>query len=358
MNVVHLDLSELPRIREFAHAYIRPNYPVVREQFFRWQYVETARLANSPHIGIAATEAVDGRLSALWMSHRAAFHLAGKRVEGAWLHEWYNTPAAGNAGFFLLLDQLNGASVLGVMGQSLSAANLFLRARPALWFELERLVFVFDPRVVGTWLSAPTESALRILQIFSQPRSSSAAKLVETFDDEYQQVWDGMAADIALATDRDKETMTWRYLRHPSFRYQVALVRATAGTAFFVWREEPVSGGEGMVARLCDAIGSPEAVAQSVGAVLALIGERGAAMADFFCSNARLVEAMVEGGMLPVVSLADLDLPRLFSPLSADPRRTINVGFSVTADIGAQALRRYRSSYVTKGDSNQDRPNL
>ena len=181
---------------------------------------------------------------------------------------------------------------------------------------------------------------------------------IDEFGTHYDRLWAVFRSDVTFGTNRSASYMNWRYVRHPYFQYQRRLFESPAGAAYIVWREEPVTGHEKCVARVCEAIGSPAALADAVPVLYQHLADRPVAFADFFGAHASVLAGLRAGGMRPVITVPPFDLPRLFSPLAPDVRKTLNFAISLSADCPAIDLYAHDKMYLTKGDTNQDRPNL
>jgi hypothetical protein len=266
----------------------------------------------------------------------------------------------------LIREQTARNTILATSGQSLAAANVFGRLRPFSWFDLERLFAAPDPDATLPLVDASVpltrevrrqQLAFLRMQRVGQPSARTTMTELAAFDGHYDEVWDGFRLGVSLGTNRSAAYLNWRYAHHPCLQYQMRLFESQAGPAYFVWREEPVAGHGKCVARLCEALGRPEAIAAAFPNLYRHLSDRPVALADFFCSHAAVLAALRSAGMRPVITLPPFDLPRLYSPLAQDVRKTLNYAVSLAPSCRQVSVCDHGMMYLTKGDSNQDRPN-
>jgi hypothetical protein len=355
-----IDHDSLERARHFGTKVLRANYVALRMPYFSWQFSKAAELfGNGEDPGTWLYES-DGVPAGISLASKTPLIVDGKRLVGAWHHDWYADPDQPGGGLALIRRQFKNNPVLASCGQSLEAANVLHRMRPSRWFELRRLYRILDVNRTIALFADPSPALFSLLKLYADfVRSESVREIqVLEFDAQYDRVWINVSRDFSFASDRSAAFMNWRYLQHPEFTYQVYLFPTSAGPAYLIWREEQIHGGEGLVARLCEAIGTTDAIALAGPNLWRMLTARGITLADFYCSNSEVNAALIAGGMRSVVTLPDFDLPRLFSPLAADVRKTINVNIAITPDLGGAWFNNFDRAYITKGDSNQDRPNL
>ncbi len=360
-------MADLPLLQMFSDRVNRPNSTTFQSDFFSWQYFQNALLTQ--------TNSVDGlsRVYAAFSEGGAVLGYCtgcevrlwgnGRDLKGVWLHEWFVDPSASGIGFQLLDAVVRNSEFVAVSGASVYTMNVFLRlAQSVSWFELERLVAVFDETASLALLKGAhlnSHAILKKLKPRSMPVTDIDIKPLNRFGDETDRAWHDMRTHVTLGTSRDASSMNHRYVNHPRFVYSRALFRSASGLAVMVWRVESVVGvSEAIkVGRLCEVVGSPRAITAAMPAFLKIVAEEGVALCDFFCSHAETLDAMMIGGMYPVVNTPYLDLARLFSPLHFEMRRTISMACFVRAPKDMPQFQSVHRFLFTKGDGNQDRPN-
>ncbi len=357
MDIRNVTADDLPSLDLFAERIQATRSLNFTEDFFNWQFEESAAIANAGDNGFLIGMEGDKIVSYLAANKMVVWY-EGQRIEGAWNHEWYSDPEAAGGGLFLMRQQISRNQFLGISGPSAQSINVFSRLRPTTWIELERLFAVVDVESTQDLMAISNEDVTRLLSGFkiASPKAGVTLHELSEFDDEYDRVWQSFQKNVSLCADRSSAFMQWRYCDHPKIKYRVVRTSGQAGTAYFVWREEQVKNRSEIVARLCEVIGTPEAVAAGFPLVWAEWKKANVAFGDFFNCHAPTLSGLIVAGMSPAMILDDFDLPRLFSPLATDPRKRLGFPFSLTRELGALAPGRHPFIYITKGDGNQDWP--
>ncbi|CAA6605823.1 hypothetical protein MTBLM1_70039 [Rhodospirillaceae bacterium LM-1] len=350
-------VADLKKAYLFDQAVDRPRNSTFEEDFYTWQYMESGGSRRENSAALAAWR--DDSVICTLMLSDVDFAIEGRTVSGAFMHEWYAAPNEGFIGLELLGKALPYLPVMTGAGASLALTMSIRRVRPLMLFPLQRLVAVIDPTATAALSSLSgehTAAYLNAATIRKARTGCQAGDSVACFEEEYDAAWQTMRPSLQLAVERTVEYMNWRYMRHPRLRYQALRCRSDKGVAYFVWRVEQIPG-MGAVARLCEAIGTSDAIFESVPALVSALREiPGVAYADFFCSNDAVCSALHLAGFVHALPLPDLDLPRLFSPLADDVRKTLYFWVSFDSKLGFTPRLEPGRTYMTKGDANQDRP--
>jgi hypothetical protein len=347
--------SDIPALKGFYGRFDRADTCLVREDFFEWQFIRPCELAGRDDLAFLA--AFDGdEVVAVSVACQGRFLIGGRPTGGCWHHEWLSLQ--GGAGFFLMRHQSENNEFLGIVGQNLEAALSFSRIRPSTWVELERLFAVANPERAARSVFDATELTLPYLRrcVIPPPASDVGIETLDSFGDDYDELWGSLRGRFSLVQDRDAGFMNWRYVDHPIFTYDIFACRSPQGPAYYVLRREEVTDSEGVVARMCDVIGEADAIAATYPAVHARMQEFGVAFVDFFCTNQDVNAALSAAGMHPLVVVPGLDLGRLFQPFENRIQKRINFCFSFGKKVVPKGIFAYHRSYVTRGDGNQDSP--
>lgn len=361
MLITNVGIRDIEAIKHFFDKVVRSDYPTVRENYFQWQFIESERIFgegnNKGPIMLVDNDEVKG----VALVSKTPFLLHNQRLVGGCNHEWYVDPEliGRGLGYQLLQELLERNSIILAGGQSLYYTNLMGRSRKTHWFETPRLytvLNVMDAEELLLSSGPPTKSYLELCSIVPD-RNVLSSKKVTCFDEIYDQFWLDTRDTYLIAIERTAKYMNWRYIQHPSFKYDCWCFEAATGLAYFVWRCEKVPGTSLSVARICEVIGDPASISLAYSTACNEMRATGAAIADFFCTYAQTNMALAESGMHYVITQPEFDLPRLYSPLSDDPRKTINWSLSISDKLFKMDHRNYSQCYFTKGDSNQDRPN-
>ena len=177
----------------------------------------------------------------------------------------------------------------------------------------------------------------------------------------WDRCWSGVLARRFVGACRDAAYVTWRYVSHPRFEYQLRCAqRASDGTVegIAVWRVERVRDRATWVLRIVEFLGSPAAEEVLAQSVLEGARDSGAALGDFYCASARAAEVLARIGFqrAPAVP-GDVVFPSRFQPLESQH-------FPMTTLVRLPGAWRGRMRelldegrlYITKSDGDQDRP--
>jgi hypothetical protein len=350
--------DDFDRLRRFSTAFNRAGSSTFDDDFFTWQYEDAAQLAGTDDNGVLIAVEADEILG-MAAGGKVRIYAEGNTVTGVWQQEWYADTSRFGVGLFLMMEQMRRNEFVGAAGQNYQAASVNSRIRPMVWFDLQRLFFPIDADATFDLLLAKSDHSRQFLsaQRAAKPASGSDVRAVARFDGAYDHAWRRFREDVLICADRSSAYMNWRYVDHPRFSYDCVTVSTPHGDVYFVWRDEPVRERGASVARICEVIGSGSAIVDGFADFLQVLEGRGVAFADFFCSHAPTIAALTEAGMRSVITTSDFDLPRLFQPLANDARKRINFYYTFADAVRPRDIHAFHRTYITKGDSNQDRPN-
>ena len=352
------------RVRKFSDKYNRPNCSTFNRQFFNWQYnqyhTNTKKIDDN---GFYVIEK-DGAVASYCSSSNNKFIVNGKLVPGRFIQEWFSSPDYSGLGLSLLFRQLEKSSIVFVMGASAQNLSIMFRLRKSVWFELTRLICVYDETSTAKFANLIGAAGKNILQSIKYAPNKLVDKLsyelkdIGIYDKKYDLFWRMASEQYSFCQTRDADFMNWRYVNHPFFDYKKwVILKGDREVVHIVWRKELEPASEIYIGRIMEVIGIHAEIKKAIPYFLTCLETEKVAFVDFFCSNSSLVENMVKGGFIRNVTIPELDIPRLFSPLQVDFRKTINVAVSMADDVYNEDLADCSGFYITKGDGNQDRPN-
>jgi hypothetical protein len=154
----------------------------------------------------------------------------------------------------------------------------------------------------------------------------------------------------AYGARRNRDFLRWRYETHPAFTYEFLFSPDYRSALVFHEEREMDSGS--LILRVVDLLSRPEHQLALLSAVVLAAKTRGAAVVDFFCSLDCYEPALIAAGFFREETHQDGRIAALFRPL--DFRKA---GIRVLASCPGWHKGRLEDWYVTKADSDQDRPN-
>lgn len=154
----------------------------------------------------------------------------------------------------------------------------------------------------------------------------------------------------AYAAERSRVFFQWRYQCHPAFAYEFVMSPDLQSVLVFHEEREATSGV--LVIRIVDFLAREEHQEQLLSATLRAARERGAAIVDFFCSLDCYDSVLKRSGFFNEEEHGACRIAALFQPL--DFR---DASIRVIASQAPDGNARGQTWYITKADSDQDRPN-
>ena len=154
----------------------------------------------------------------------------------------------------------------------------------------------------------------------------------------------------AYGVVRTRDFLCWRYEQHPAFAYEFLF--SLDYRSILVFHEERDKSSGVLILRVLDVLAQPEHQLSLFRSVVLIAKLRGAAVIDFFCSLSCYATALEGAGFFDEAEHSDGRIAALFQPL--DFRKTGILVLASCPNWGNGALSDW---YITKADSDQDRPN-
>jgi hypothetical protein len=356
--------DEAAVIELHRNHYWRENCLLLNPDFYHWQFVEPPNSAAAG--GDQSVVAVDdeGRLLSFLGVVLARASFQGCPIKAAHLITWLSSPEARGRGVGLSLMRYMTNNFDFLFGKAVTPAALSIYHRLGFRYfaNCSRWIGILDPdatlslAVEPSGLSAKRAQARRIHAdadgsapgYVSRKLPSGAASLAAN-----------VLSDGATFC-RTNDYLTWRYEKHPYFRYEFLFVGAASKPeGFAVLRIEDVSGRMGRVLRVIEFIAAPAHSRQLAIAVFAYGREQGCAYADVFGMSEHYIAGFVAAGGFSTLEESDLRLPHLLQPWDAntDPPGLLFFGRRDVGPNGALGPADDISRiHVSKGDGNMDWP--
>jgi GNAT superfamily N-acetyltransferase len=155
----------------------------------------------------------------------------------------------------------------------------------------------------------------------------------------------------ACGAERSRSFLRWRYERHPSFRYEYLLTRDCQN--ILIYREEQETNTQTRVIRVVDLLARGCAQGDLLAALVELATRRGVAVVDFYCSTEAYHAALIGANFFDETEYPNERIAARLQPLDFRKTNIRVLATRMKTQAGAQVAR----WFVTKGDSDQDRPN-
>jgi hypothetical protein len=362
LGILDKGSPEFIQVKSFSDKFNRKDSMTFDRKFFDWQYDQSSRLFQMGDNGFYFCKKHPGQIIGYCSASNASYLWNGKEVPGRFFHEWYSDPDQSGSTAALLARQLELSPILQVMGASAENLNILLRMRPSLWFPLRRLCAVLDAKRTSYLVDKKSKHSSHLLsallfkipELFHQP----GIKEIQRFDEDYQETWEQTSRNFVATVNKSAGYMNWRYVDHPVFSYfRHVYTNSKKEQVYIVWRSEHVTEKKVTVARICEVIGSSENLSEAMLSFIHELLSRDVVFTDFFCTNDAINSALTAIGFYEAIPLEELDIPRLFSPLQTDFRKTLHSAISFSSNCSSENSHNVSDFYFTKGDTNQDMPN-
>jgi hypothetical protein len=354
------------------HVFVRD------EDFLRWHYDPT-RVSEVPEGGLSILLARDaGAIVGMLALNEVGFNLFGRRLPGVWTSLWFAAPThrkqAVGARLFAKL-MASGYGAIGMIGMNPAVRPFFRSLGYEMEIDTPRWCGVLDPDAAEKLLSenesaerSTVSSVARSLALpedLDQRADPAGAFDIVEWDDgtaaAWEEAWKTRFAPNLVGSDRPAEYVSWRFVRHPIYRYRVRLAFdrvARRIDGLIVARIETPQGLDARALRIVDLIGSEPAMRALAGAEASAARTDAVAFADFHASGLRgaaPLEALgfqrIDGeGRGPLV-------PQRFQPVQFGDR-PLTSAFRLSPDVSGTVGRLLERPdfVVSRADGDQDRP--
>lgn len=156
-----------------------------------------------------------------------------------------------------------------------------------------------------------------------------------------------------ITVDRSRDYLNWRYFKHPLIKYHIFVaVKKGKIESFAVVRIE--GPADFRAARLIDFISTNAAAGLTLSGVLDFCRQQKVNFIDYYFSGCGHKKILRQSGFIDCESGAHTFLPKLFNPVIAGGKTSINFVVKVN-DNGTNKANKISNWYTTKGGGDQDR---
>jgi hypothetical protein len=371
-----LAFDEYPAVAEFIHQQWKKGHVYTHDKaLFDWTFNANPYWTTKSHYSISVVEHEDSGIIA-GMLGTIPFELNnhGASSQACWLVNWLLVEQArkGRSGLALLdlFSRGYGFDTIS-FGINDTIAKLYKALR---WHQMPPI-----PRM--QWIDPEKTEAVRTYLLAALPLADVGA-----VDDWMVKAGNAMLGDAPAAvgslgtTDpdawdrhgwmpwamktigcaRNHAYLGWRYLQHPTYRYDTAVIADKTRLGLVVWRVETpfMLGADGVrmafapVVRIVEFLPASEANArQLMGHCLRAARAAGALTADFYGYCEEVMGILQKLGFLVATGDSAVALPNLTQPID------IGSGIRSAVKIAGRGEEPDGDWYWTRSDSDQDRPN-
>lgn len=371
--------DEIDELRQFIDGYWRQGHTLAQDEaLLRWQF-DPSRANSKMFQGLSVLLAwEDGRIVGMLGLIPFDLNLRGVVTPGVWLSQWYAAPATRTRG--LGLELLWAARDLGyeavfALGANEVARTIYSILGFEMLPEMPRFVRVFDVEKTARLLAEAEPkgdpNTFRQLCAGYTVRAGVQESTNERvnvshwegpFGADWDSFWTGHLTPLMVGPNKNSSYLNWRYVDHPTFKYEIRMAHEAATGKVMgasVFRVEEVRDHEEKVLRVVEFLSTPEAVGPLAGSVQQSALECGVAFGDFYSTSEQLAAPLRSMGFRRyLVDGESPGFPSRFRPLDPGHDRIAGAFWlSKTLRSSIGELLRLEDFYITKSDSDQDRPN-
>ena len=341
IDIVPFEKKYLSRFQDYIHAALHKKHILADERFLDWQYTDPGMLYLALH-----NDKIVGHFGYRDFLYkvREQSRLVRVAMNLFSLEEYHGA----GVGPLLAKEVFNTTHAVLLSGYNEAAFRLCAHLRSTLREagSMDRFVAVLD-------------AAHPFLKNFAVPRSfpgphgqegeiavHDIAKFDTAFQDSLRAFWERVRHRYPATIERTSAYLLWRFFSHPHLHY--SFLAATEGeklVGYLIYRSEEAEGFS--IARIVDFIADPLAERALLQYFLDLVRKNHAA-ADFMFSGSLYREALKDAGFFDAIGTDFENFPTRFNPVSSNAP-FIHVAYDIDLPL--------HDFYVTKADSDQDRPN-
>lgn len=341
-------------VREFYTSNWNRVIPLCSKQFYEWQFLHPPGTRERDNCCIAVDD--DGGIIGVMGLHERPFVYAGSSIPGAELTTWIVRSDTQNKGVGpQMLQYLQGKYefLLG-LGITPAAVTVYLRHGFRFFNPIPRFMRVLNWERV-TKFAQIDERAKKIDRYWKQRFERSGYRNCGLDVDRADAIGTSFAHSTNMFT-RNREFLRWRYADHPTFKYEVTVVRSTANdadgavVAFRV--QDPVP--DLRVAHVTDLYGDDESMRSALSYLDDELRSRNVDFVDFYSTNGKHQGLFLTNDWFSLGSDNFFNFPHLFNPIEL--RTPASTSMVVWTRHNRSLIFNSSNSYFSKQDSDFDRP--
>jgi len=363
-------------ISQFLNDYWAAGHIYTRDKaLFDWTFRRPGYWDRSDYSFAVGEE--NGELTGILGGIPFDFNCAGDRSKGIWIVNYVIRPDhRKGSGALKLLSMFRGAPFQATIAFGITeASSVIYRVLKGEVLERIPRYFAILPGQAARFahllsLAHPewgpekngTLASMFEMQQLPKPDGPAGNALPEQWDSED---WPRFATETVGAA-RDRDYLTWRYQKHPTFEHHFIVYPENGKTGLAVWRLETIrratEGGSRVdldrIGRLLEFLPVSAANARNLLAeFFKQLSEAGAFGADYYGFHGESGEWLREQALRPVSTVEQgYALPSRFQPLDGKGGGILSAMFG-SAGLPSCKISAECPWYWTKSDSDQDRPN-
>lgn len=341
-------------VRDFYTSNWNRRIPLSDERFYGWQFLSPPGTDGRDNCCIAIDE--NGRIIGVMGLHERPFAYGGSVISGAELTTWIVRQDTQNRGVgpqMLQFLQAKYDFLLG-LGITPAAVAVYLRHGFRFFNPIPRYMRVLNWERVEPFAGLD-ERAKKIDRYWKQEWTKLPYRVCAVEPGAVDAIGDEFARSSNMFI-RNYEFLRWRYVDHPTYDYNVTVVRGaeeTAPGAVVAFRVQDPSP-DLRIAHVLDLYGDEASMQVALSYLDDELASRNVDFADFYSTNGKHQGLFLSNDWFSLGNDNFFNFPHLFNPIEL--RSPASTSMVVWARTNKELIFNIANSYFSKQDSDFDRP--
>lgn len=360
-------------MKKFLAEYFHPNYILIDDKFFDWQYVKNP-FNFYPKYSMKIIKR-DGKFLGYLGLVPYRFKLFDKSYEkcGALCNLMINNSCR-TMGLGCVLVYVCQKDFLLMTGTSYDPKTEGMYKRIGNWFpmgNLSRYILVLNPEKCAMIENPSNPNFKKFDLIIKASETKNKVPLVSEhyeieeirrFDDSISDFWKRVKHRYPIAVEREDEYLNWRFTNHPKLKYQIFVAKKNDHiSGYIVSRTEKAKEGKNkfLIGRMLDFVAEEECEAFLLDHYVKKMKEERMDIIDFFFTGVVQIPSLESLGFLDADRYNLIDIPLVFRPIE---RNRKHINFLIYIDDSlmhlAEKIKDINNWYITRVEGDQDRPSI
>lgn len=340
-------------VRDFYTSNWNRKIPLSDAEFYEWQFLMPPGTDGRDNCCIAVDDQ-RGIIGVMGL-HERPFVLSGSIISGAELTTWIVRQDIQNRGVGPLMLQYLQEKYDFLLGLGITpaAVSVYLRQGFRFFNPIPRYMRVLNWERVEHYAQID-ERARKIDRYWKQERTKTGYT-ISSLD---PALVDAIGESFARSSNmfiRNYHFIQWRYLSHPKFRYEVAIVRhnKSATGAVIAYRvQDPTP--DLRIAHVTDLYGDEDSMRAALSYLDDELASKNVDFVDFYSTNGKHQGLFLTHDWFSLGNDSFFNFPHLFNPVEL--RTPASTSMVVWSSKNKQLIFNNANSYFSKQDSDFDRP--
>tara|TARA_Y100000310_G_scaffold345408_1_gene464651 strand:- start:4507 stop:5601 length:1095 start_codon:yes stop_codon:yes gene_type:complete len=351
--------QDFEKLAEFVKKHFHEKYILSDEKFFEWQYLSNPYTNDYAFFLLEKDENIYGYIGMVPLDCK----IGDSTVQLNTFVNLFVDERVRSLGFGTLLikramEEKSPAMVIGYNPDSFSIYQKLGDWRGLGKFY--RYAYIFNQDSVKKLLPADVTKHHIILNKGAKHDGSEEShglifEQIKTFDKSFDDFWKSVRSRYVITTERTSIYMNWRYANHPHFKYNIQIAKKDNQImGYIIYRIETVDNFS--IVRIVDFVSQEQVQTVILQNFLSEVRTQ-ADMADFMFSGQQYHETLKKLGFFDVCGTSFEKFPIYFNPIDYSKNYINFCAWKKQESIDKNVFYNRNNWYLTKGDSDQDRPN-